>query len=205
MAMSNTRVIRRPVAAKSTGEKSSGGKAKWIVSILLLLMMAGIAYAFIPRSDPALAKIEELRGQMEGANDQQRRELWGQMRNEMENLTPEARDQMREEWGRRWQAREQEELNKFFDLTPEEQIKEIDEDLKREAARRKERAQRGNRGGGERADRGGGGRGQRGGRDNSGDPNARGKRYLDNTTPQSRAMRGEKHRMREERRQRLGL
>jgi hypothetical protein len=204
MAMSNTRVIRRPVAAKSASEKSSGGKAKWIVAILLLLMMAGIAYAFIPRSDPALAKIEEIRGQMEGANDQQRRELWGQMRKEMENLTPEARDQMREEWGQRWQAREQEELNKFFDLTPAEQIKEIDEDLKREASRRKERAQRGNRGGGERADRGGG-RGPRGGRDNSGDPNARSKRYLDSTTPQSRAMRGEYRRMREERRQQIGL
>ncbi len=209
--MNNTRVIRRPVAAKSTSEKSSGGKSKWIVAILLLLMMAGIAYAFIPRRDPALAKIEEIRGQMEGATDGQRRELWGQMRQEMENLSPEARDQMREEWGQRREAQQMEQLSKFFDLSPQEQIKEIDEGLKREAERRKQRAQRPNRGGGDRADRGAGGgrgdrgRGGRGGRDNSGDPNARSKRYLDNTTPQARAMRSEYRRMREERRQRLGL
>jgi len=202
--MNNTRVIRRPVTAKSTSEKSSGGKTKWIVSILLLLMMAGIAYAFIPRSDPALAKIEEIRGQMEGANDQQRRELWGQMRQEMENLSPEARDQMREEWGQRREAQQMQELTKFFDLSPAEQIKEIDKDLKEDAERRKRRAQRG---GGDRAGRGpgGGDGGRRGGRDNSGDPNARSKRYLDSTTPQSRAMRSEKRRMEEERRKQLGL
>ena len=204
--MSNARVIRRPVAAKPAKEETSGGKGKWIAAILVLLMMAGIGYAFMPGRDPGLARIDAIRDQMEGADDQQRRELWGQMRQEMENLTPEARDQMREEWGQRREAREMERLTKFFDLSPQEQIKELDESIKREEERRKQQAQRPNRGGGggERAARGGGGRGQRGGRDSS-DPNARSRRYLDNSTPQARAMRSEYSRMRSERRQRLGL
>ncbi len=197
--MSNARVIRRPVAARPAKEETSGGKGKWVAAILVLLMMAGIGYAFVPSRDPGLARIDAIRGQLEGADDQQRRELWGQMRQEMENLTPEARDQMREEWGQRREAQEMERLAKFFDLSPQEQIKELDESIKREEERRKQRAQRPNRGGGER-----GARGQRGGRDNS-DPNARSKRYLDNTTPQTRAMRSEYGRMRAERRQQLGL
>ena len=204
--MSNARVIRRPVSAnKSSKDNSSGGKGKWIAAVLLLLLMAGIAYAFLPSSDPALVRIEEIREQMDGASDEQRRELWGQMRQEFENLTPESRDKMREDWGARREAREQERLNEFFALSPAEQIKELDEDLKRDAERDRQRAQR-SRNDGDRGNRGGGGGRDWGGRTrDTSDPNARRRSYLDKTTPQSRAMRSEYRRMREERRQRLGL
>ncbi len=213
--MSNARVIRRPATrptASSKSEGSASGKLKWIVSVALLLLLAVGAWAYFPGEDPALARIHEIRDQMEGATDAQRRELFGTMRKEFENLSPDARDQLRDEWRQRWEAREQENLNKFFAMSPQEQIAHLDEDIKREEERRKawqrRRAEsggdsgaRGNRGGG--PGMGGGGRG-RGSRDSS-DPNARRKSYLDNTTPQSRAMRSEYRHQREERRRQLGL
>jgi hypothetical protein len=209
--MNNTRVIRRP-AGKSSTENSSVSKWKWIAAVVALLLMAGGAYAFLPSKDPALARIEDLRTQMDGADDAQRRVLFGQMRQEFDNLTPEARDQMRDEWRAKGEARDQQRLNEYFDKSPKEQIAMLDEDIKRDEERRKEwekrRAERGNdANAGNRGD-GGGGRGDRGpggGRDASGDPNARRKGYLDNSSPQSRAMRGEYQRDRDERRKQLGL
>ena len=209
--MSNYRPVRRPSpASRTTSEKSSGGKRKWIAAVILLLLMGGIAYAFLPSEDPALARIEAIRQQMDGATDEQRRELWGQMRQEFENLGDEAREQMREDWGQRREAREQEHLNEFFALSPQEQIKKLDEDIDREQEWRKRRAQRArsNQGQGNRGDGGRGGfGGPRGGRSRSSsdDPNARRKSYLDKTTPQSRAMRSEYRRMRDERRQQRGI
>jgi hypothetical protein len=205
--MATGRVIRRAhVGGKSANEKTSSGKMKWVIMALVLLM-AGAAYAFLPSRDPALARIESIRGEMDGADDAKRRELWGQMRQEFDNLTPESREKMREDWGARREAREDKRMSEFLALSPQEQIKELDEDIKRDAARRKEwekrRSERGNGNGG--GARGGpGGRGGRG-RDTSGDPNARRKSYLNNTSPQSRAMRGEYRRMREERSRVLGL
>lgn len=202
--MNNTRVIRRPTG-KSPTETSTRSKWKWIAAVIALLLMAGGAYAFLPSKDPALARIEDLRNQMEGADDGQRRALFGQMRQEFEKLTPEARDQLRDEGRAKGEAREQQRLNEYFDKSPKERLALLDEDIKREEERRKEwekrRAERGNEGG--RGDRGD--RGQGGGRGSSGDPNARSKRYLDNSSPQTRAMRGEYQREREERRKQMGL
>ncbi len=165
--------------------------------------MAGIAYAFYPSRDPALARIDEIRAQMDGASDAQRRELWGEMRKQFENLSPEARDQMRENWGQRRETREGQRLSEFFALSPQEQIKKLDEDIKRDAQRRRQWAQRSGNGG--QAGRGGPGGGRGRGGNNSGDPNARRKSYLDNSSAMSRAMRGEYRRMRDERSKQLGL
>src|SRR5690349_11996452 len=102
--MNNSRAIRRP-AGKSSSESSSGGKWKWIAAVIALLLMAGGAYAFLPSQDPALARIQDLQAQMEGADDAQRRALYGEMRKEFDNLTPESRDQMRDEWRAKGEAR----------------------------------------------------------------------------------------------------
>ncbi len=204
--MSSSPIIRR-VVPKTSQPQPSGGKWKWIFSIALLLALAAGAWAFLPSEDPGLTRIEQLRAQMDGANDQQRRDLFRQMHDEFEKLSPEAREQAFDGWRQRWQQREQEHLNKFFSLSPAEQIAQIDKDLKRDAERRKQwqrrRAENNGNGGG-RADGGGRGRGSRGPRDSS-DPNARRKSYLDHTSPQQRAMRGEYYRLREQRRQQLGM
>ncbi len=204
--MSSTRVIRRPVP-KASKPEPSGGRWKWFASVVLLLLVAAGAWAFLPYQDPALARVEAIRAEMDGANDGQRRDLFRQMRDEMEKMSPEARREAFDGMRKRWEQREQQHLNEFFALSPQEQIAQIDKDLKRDEQRRKEWQQRraqsnGNRGG---QGRGGfGGPGGRGSRDSS-DPNARRKSYLDNTNPQQRAMRGEYRRMRDERRQALGI
>ena len=166
----------------------------------------------MPDKDPALAKIEEIRAQMEAAPEARRREFFGQMRDEFKNLRPESREQLRDEWRERGEARDQKRLNDFFAKTKAQQIAEINEQIKEEEQRRKERDQRraqdGNRGGNQA--RGGPGNAQRGGDGNRGsrgrgDSLERRKSYLDSTTPQARAQRSEYRSMREARRKELGL
>jgi uncharacterized membrane protein YgcG len=219
--MNHARVIRRPTsrgAGTAASEKSSGGKARWIIAAIVLLLLAGGAWAFLPGKDPALAKIEEIRAQIEQAPEAQRRELFGQMRDEFKNLRPESRDQMRDQWRQRGEAREQKFYNDLFSKTTAQQIAQVDQQIKEEEQRRQEREQRRAQDGNRRGDQGRGGPGnaQRGGNGNRGGDGNRGSRgrgdslerrksYLDNTTPQARAQRSEYRRMREERRQALGL
>lgn len=209
---------RRPnvrASARKSSEKSSGGKAKWVIAAILILLMALGAWAFLPSEDPALARIHEIRDQMDSATPEQRRELFGQMREEYSNLSEESREQLRDEWRDRWEAREQQRLNEFFALSPPERIAKIDEQIREEEQRRQQRAERRARGGQQSGARGPGGpgggggpgRGDRAGRANrsNSDRLERRKRYLDRTAPQTRAQRSEYRRMRAERRKQLGL
>jgi uncharacterized membrane protein YgcG len=217
-------------AKRVTKSSSSDGKSTWkrvaVVMAILLLIVGGSAYAYMSRPDPALARIDSLRAQMDGADEAQRRELRSKMGEEFRNLSPESREVLRDQMEARWMEREQKHLAEFFALSPADQIKKIDEEIKEEERRRKEweqrRAQRGKEGGERRArgeggpgggpgftgGGGGGPGGERGGRGggrtSNGDPNARSKRYLDRTPAPTRAMRAEKARMREERRRQLG-
>lgn len=207
--------LRTNRAAKNNpGDGKSTWKRVLLVMAVLMLVVGGSAYAYISRPDPALARIADLRSQMEGADDAQRRELRNKMGEEYKNLSPESREALRDEWETRWAEREQKQLAEFFALSPAEQIKKLDEEIKRDEERRKEwekrRAQRSNDSGGNRSgmagNMGGGDRGGRGGRSrDASDPNARSKRYLDKTPAPTRAMRAEYRRMREERRKKMGI
>jgi uncharacterized protein HemX len=201
-------MIRRP-GAKALGstasEKSSGGKGKWIAAVLILLLLAAGAWAFLPRKNVHVARIEELRAQLETAPREQRRELFDQMREEFRQLPESEREAMFADRRKQWEAREQKRYDEFFALSPAERIayldKEIDEDERERKERAERRARQGNQ---QRGDRGGrGGWGGRGG----GDRNSmeRRKGYLDNTNPVTRAQRGEYRRAREERRRQRGL
>jgi hypothetical protein len=203
--MSNPRGVR-PVRTGKTTEGSGRGKKIAVATILLLLVAAG-AFAMYRGEDPGVARIEAIRQQMDGATDEQRRELFQKMRQEYEQLPEATRDRLREERNAQREREDGQRMAKFFAMSPQEQQKALDERIKQEEKWRKERAQRrGPGGGGSRGGpgAGGGGRGGRGG-NGSGDPNARRKSYLDNSSPQSRAMRSEYYRMRAERRQQLGL
>jgi hypothetical protein len=198
--------VRRPVPSGKAPSESSGGKRKWIITAVVLLLLAAAAWAFIPNEDPALARIQEIRAQIDTAPPEQRRELFGQMRQEFENLAPESREQLRDEWRKRWEAREQKQMNDFFALSPAEQVKEIDEDIREDIERDKQRAQRrAQRQASGQGNAGGGGRGDRRASRSGFDMAQRRKNYLDNTTPQARAQRSEYRRMRDERRQAMGL
>lgn len=202
--MSNARIIRRPDArpiGKTSREKSSSGKLKWGIAVIFILLLTVGAWAYFPDADPALARIEHIRSQFDGATDEQRRELFSQMRQEYENLRPESREQLRDEWRGKREAREQKSLNEFFAMAPAEQAKRLDESIDREERWRKEREQRRAQGGGDRA----GSQGRRGRRGGSRDSLERRKSYLDRTAPQTRAQRSEYRRMRDARRRERGL
>jgi len=218
---SSPRIIQpRPRAAKPT--KESSGKTKWVVLALLILLFAGVgAWAMSSRPDPHVAKVQELRAQMENATPEQRRELWGQMRQEFEQMPEASREALFAERRAREEAREQKYMDEFFAKSPKDQIAEIDKRIDESERRRKERearrAQGGNRGGGPQFGQNGGGGpggpGGPGGRGGGGfgrggdgrDSLARSKRYLDNSTPDSRAQRGAYRRMYEDRRAQRGL
>lgn len=215
--MNNARFVSRPrPGGKSKTESQSTGKKKWLVLAALFLVLSSLgAWAMLPRTDPQLVKVQELRAQLENAPPEQRRELWGQMRKEVEKLPEETREQLFADRRREWEARENKQLEEFFSKSRAEQIalidKEIDESEQRRVEREKRRTQGGQAGrvDGQRGGRGGpGGWGGRGGGGRNSDPAARlarSKRYLDNSTPQSRAQRAEHRRMRDERRQQRGL
>lgn len=206
--MPNPRAVR-PVRTGKSSESSGRGKRIAIVTVLLLLI-AAVGYAMYGGEDPGVARIEALREQMDGATDEQRRELFQQMRQEYEQLPEATREQMRDDRESRWELEQGKRMAEFFAMSPKEQQKALDDEIKRDEERRKEREKRRAQGGGDRGRGGPGGGGDTGrrggrGRDSSDDPNARRKSYLDRSSPQSRAMRSEYYRMRAERRQQLGL
>jgi hypothetical protein len=149
----------------------------------------------------------------------------------MRDMPESVRAQVGPEIGRFFNAREGAEVNSFFNLPPEQRKAELDRRIKAEEARRKaweaERAARGDGGGGPGgrggprggppggppggqagggAPGGGAGRGGPGGRRGSeADRNAWVKRRIDSTSPEERAKRTEYRRLRDERRQQLGL
>lgn len=211
-------------------------KRSTIIVVLVLLtgsVALGATWMFrSPEVDPAVAQLEQKAQQMfqqgQTMTDDQRREAWTQMRQSMDQLTPEQRDQFRDRQRSEWMKREDEQLRKFFALSKQDQIKELDKRINEREARRKRRDQQRNRGDdrtANRADRGDrGGRGGPGGPGSGGPggggPGGRGDRManatgaernqwrvqmLNNTTPQQRAMRDEYRRMYDSRRQQRGM
>jgi uncharacterized membrane protein YgcG len=219
--MSQARVISRPrPSARGKVKAESGGKKKWVVLALLFLLLLGLGAWAMSGPDPGVAKIQALRAEIDNASGDQRRALWGQMREEMEKLPEAAREQLFAERRQEWETRENKRMTEFFAMPRDQQIAAIDKQIDDWEKRRKERAQRqqngaqangqGGRGGpgGGFGPGGGGGRGGGGGAGRSTDPSAalqRGKNYLDRSSPESRAQRGEYRRMVQDRRQQRGL
>jgi hypothetical protein len=227
--MNNSRALRRPAASGRSASKSesksggsnSGGKAKWLVLALLVLLFSGLgAWAMTSGEDPQVTKVKELRAQLETAPDGQRRELWGQMRQEMEKLPEQAREALFEDRRKEWEARESKQMQEFFSKSRTEQIALIDKQINEQEKRRVERDRR--RAEGQANGKGGGGRGGPGGPGGRGGPGAGGgrggrgatdpaarmdrtKNYLDKTSPESRAQRNEYRRMMDDRRQARGI
>jgi hypothetical protein len=194
----NFRIRRKP-----TVEKPTKSKSKRTALAVILLLIAVVALGFWLRGDSQLAKVMALRGQLDDASGDQRRELWGQMREEMSKLSPEARESLFADRRKKMEARERERMHDFFAMSHEAQIASLDKDIDRAERRRKaweERQAQGNGGQGAQ----GGGPGGRGWGGNSGDPLARARTYLNNTTPEDRAERGEYRRLMRERRQQRG-
>jgi hypothetical protein len=160
---------------------------------LLLLIAAGIGAYWYLRPDPQFVKVMELREQLTSEEArklprEQRRALWTEFRQEVEKLTPEQR---RELWADR-ANRFQERLEKFAKASPKQRIAMVDEQIKRQEDFRRNAANQGlnraNWGGGTPEDR-----------------EQRRRQWLDNTTPEQRAVMAEFRQQLQQRRQQLGL
>jgi uncharacterized membrane protein YgcG len=195
-------------------------KKTWTILALLLLFATAVVWALWTGEDPQLTTVRELGAQAraDGASEEQRRQMWGQMREEMEKLSPESRDVLRDEWRQKREARENERMKEFFAMTRAQQIAQINKEIDDRERRRQQRAQSGQNGsqgggrngqgqggggGGPNGQYGGGPGGRGGGR--AMDPVQRRKDYLDKTTPDQRAERSEYRRMVSEQRSSRGL
>jgi hypothetical protein len=199
-------------------------KKRWVLLVLILLLSTTGAWAWF-RSDPQLAKVQALRAQMqsEDLSREQRRELFGQMREEMDKLSPEVRQSLFAERQKEFQKRQVQQMREFFALPKDKQIAELDKQIDR---RGRGRGRGGPNGGGPPGGRGqqnanggaqAGQNGQGGGNNGQGGPGGgrfgnrnldsmdRRKNYLDNTTPEFRAQMGEYRRMMQQRRTQRGV
>jgi len=151
--------------------------------VLALLAIGAWAMGYFDGVDPKVAELQQLRDEnferMEQMPDEERRAQWGEFRARVDELSDEQRREFFEGSRDFFQARMLDRMNHLLDLPPEEQKKELDEQIDRMEQRRKEREA----GGEARGDRGGGGGpGGRGGGGGNG-----GKGRLDRSTPEMRA------------------
>lgn len=247
--MASTADKRRAVAALAAERNKQGAvgrfakRAGGAVALLALIAMPVLWLLGFFSSPRAVAEIEQAvdqqvaeydrvaRGEVPFASAPNARPMFDRMR----EVPPQYREQVGQQMGRLWEARERAETASYFALSPEKRQAELDRRIKADEERRKqwqaerekrdqERAAgsqaggfggRGGQGGGP-PPGGGGGRGPGGGPGGGGPPggnrrgseearNDRSKRRLDQSTPEQRAQQSEYRRAMEERRTQLGL
>jgi hypothetical protein len=172
------------------------------VVVLLLLGLGGAVWR--ARADSQLTKVKELRKQMtsdaaRNLPEEKRRELWKQFGKEMQQLTPAQRRQLGAERQRAFEDR----IRKFLKMSKAEKAKFLDQEIDRMEAMRKRFQANAAKGPGANALAAGGAGGRR-----SRDPDERERRrkqFLDNTTPEARALRADFMRQLQQRRQQRGL
>ncbi len=168
-------------------------RKQWTIaaSLLLLLLLLLGARHFWP--DPQVAKVKALQQELVQSGDKlgadERRQKWQELRQETEKLSPAQREQL----GAEARRRRQQELDRYFTLSPAEKTHLLDQQIDRmEAARRQMQARggqgRGPGGNGPAAGNGGPPGGDRGGL-SSEEREQRRKQRLDSTTPEERAHR----------------
>jgi hypothetical protein len=179
---------------------AKGQRGRRLVQALALLVAAllllGAAQRF--RAQARVNKVRGLRDRLAGRDlsEEERREAWRKMREEVGKLSPRQRAGLRED--RRKASRER--LASFFKMSPAEKQAYLDEQIDRmEEMRKRWQSQGGQRGNGP-----GGPPGDR--RSLSPEErNQRRKNWLDQTTPEERAQRAEFFKALSLRRQQRGL
>ena len=180
-----------------------------IVGVLALLVVC-IIWAMRSRADAQMQKVRDL-GKEAFAGGQPDREKMKQFRDEMDKLSPDQRDKLRDEGRQEFERRENEEMAKFFDMPPAQRNDYLDKRIRDEERWRKERESRRAQQGqqpnqpGPGANANGGGQ-QRGRRNLSSDEKMeRRNKRLDSRTPEQRAQRTAFRAAMEKRRKELGL
>lgn len=161
------------------------------------LIIAAWALGYFEGTDPQVAGLQQFRDEnfqrLDQMSDEERRAQFAEFRERVGQLSDDQRREFFEGSREFFQARMLERMDRFFALPPDQQRKELDEQIDRMEQRRRDR----DAGGNARGDRGpGGGRGGGGGG---------GKNRLDRSTPEMRA-KGDRYRdMLNDRRKERGL
>ncbi len=176
------------------------GNRKRIVLISgAVVVLVGVVWAvWACWPDPHLARIEELRAQLTGAGNlsaEQRRQLWGELRKEVEQLSPtEKRELMKER-----RERQRQQLEDYFKMSKKEKDAYLDRMIDRMEQGRRER---------QRDQANNGASSAPAGLRRPLDPEEREKRRrdrLDQSTPEERTLRSAFFQDRQARRQQRGL
>jgi hypothetical protein len=168
-------------------------RRRWVLIVgIMLLTAAGIGAYWLLLPDPQFVKVMELREMLtseetRGLPREKRRELFAEFRQEAAKLTPQQRRQMWADRANRFQER----LEKFSKASQQERTAMLDEQIKREEEFR--RNSQGFTGG------------NRGGSGSPEDREQRRRQWLDNTSPEQRALLAEFRQQLQQRRQQLGL
>lgn len=226
MAMMNQAERRKAVAALAAErrQRSAGSRLVRRAAVCLLLLLCvmtlfwGLGFFSTPQ---AVAEVENLveqqvaeyarvaRGEVPFESGQS----FGPVREKIRDVPREYREQVGEQMGRLWEARERAEMASYFHLPPAQRQAELDRRIRAEEARRQAReAERAERGraqstNGRQASTGGqsGSGGSPGGTRTEAGRNERLKRRIDQTTPEERSMRAEYRRAMDARRRQLGV
>jgi hypothetical protein len=239
MVMSTTSADRRRALAdlvrERGGGRSSGGVVRRTVIGLILAALLALLLAWLLGFFSVPREVLEIRGLVDGEIAELRKVARNELplasdapgfaviRDRVRDLPPDLRRQANQDVGRLLAAREQAELDSYFNLPPERRQAELDRRIKaeegrreaREAARAARESQRsappagaslaggsGAASSGRSGPPSGGGRGRSMTED---ERNARSKRRIDRSSPDERARRTEYRRAIDERRAQLGL
>lgn len=215
---SRTRVGSHPA------EESASGKWKIAIGVLAIVLVGGAVWAFWGnRPDAEVERVKQMQAEAfkPDATPEQRRENFQLVRQEMEKLSPEQRDQVREQMREGFEWRMDEQIRTYFALPAEQKTAYLDKQINEMEQRRKEwetrRAQGGQGGGGGQQGGAGGQQGAAGGQQAGGgaprpprdqSPEARAQRRdqrLDRSTAEQRAQRSAYFADLQQRRVQLGL
>ena len=205
----NRTTIKRP--RKET--QSNTGKRIVIGLLVLILMLIGGAWAmgFFKSTDRAVAELTQLQNKLAepGLKDEERRALWREMREKMDALPPDAREQTWDGARDRFEKRMNDRMKEVLAMSKADQQKALDADIDRmqrfEQMRQANQTaaadsgKAGNNQQGNRANR------QRGGYRSDSDRITQQKNRLDRSTPQVRAMRYQYRQLLDQRMQQRGI
>jgi hypothetical protein len=164
--------------------------------VLLLLASLAWVFGFVGGTDPAIAKLNDMRSQMGDKNltDAQRSALRGEFRDQMRSLSDDQRHAFFESGRGEWEGRQRQRMNEFFAMSKADQQKKLDEALNRMLEGQKNsqsggQSLAGGQGQNNQGQNANGNPGGRGGRSSMTDEQReeRSKRRIENSDPTSRA------------------
>jgi hypothetical protein len=121
----------------------------WLLAVLLLLLLGYGGYRVFA-TDPDVERVRELRKELSAQDltPEQRRELFGQLREAMGKLSAEDRKAEGRDMARERQKRFAAELAQYHRMSPRERTAYLDEQIRRSEERRRQREQAGQSRGG---------------------------------------------------------